>query len=298
MLDTTMRFWFVHSGEVSLREQLVTQITLGIAGGDLKPGERLPSTRAMAQRYGIHANTVSAAYKELEQLGRVESRKGSGVYIRTNSDTRTPAKQSLNLDRDMRNFLQAMRASGFSDDNLRTTFDRCISAAEMQSYTLIEPDDALARIVLRELEDLGISDTTWCKPEDISAYNPPTGKLLVLPSKLASTRALLPDHAVIALTINSVPQSLLAQGNIPSDALIGIASHWHGFLQIAQTMLLARGVSADAMLVRDANEAGWREGLEACAAVICDAITVCALPKATHTIPFRLLAEDTVSSFC
>jgi GntR family transcriptional regulator len=40
-----MRFWFIHSGEVSIREQIVTQVTLGILSEELAPGERLPSTR-------------------------------------------------------------------------------------------------------------------------------------------------------------------------------------------------------------------------------------------------------------
>jgi len=31
--------------EVSIREQLVTQVVLGILGDDLAPGQRLPSTR-------------------------------------------------------------------------------------------------------------------------------------------------------------------------------------------------------------------------------------------------------------
>lgn len=260
MLGSNMRFWFVHSGEVSLREQLITQITLGIASGDLASGQRLPSTRAMAQRYSIHPNTVSAAYRELEEQGRVQSRRGSGVYVLTDghSDVGAPAKHRISVTRETRHFIKSMRASGFTDEELRTTFARCIVATDSHRYTFIESDVAVARIVLRELEDIGISNVTWRRPADLHADNQPSGRVLVLPSKLAATRHLLPDHEVTSLTINSVPQSLLTQGNIPADALIGIVSHWQGFLQIAQTMLLARGVSADAMLVRDANETGWR----------------------------------------
>ena len=44
-------------------------------------GPRLP-TRELARRLGLHANTVSAVYRELEQTGWVESRHGSGVYFR------------------------------------------------------------------------------------------------------------------------------------------------------------------------------------------------------------------------
>jgi hypothetical protein len=52
-----MRLWLSKSSEVPLREQLVTQIILGVASNDLKPEERFPSTRDLARRYKIHSNT-------------------------------------------------------------------------------------------------------------------------------------------------------------------------------------------------------------------------------------------------
>ena len=64
-----MRIWLNRTGEVSLREQLTTQVVLGIVSRDLAPGQRLPSTRELARRYGIHPNTASAAYRQLEQEG-------------------------------------------------------------------------------------------------------------------------------------------------------------------------------------------------------------------------------------
>ena len=77
-----MRLWVNHTGEVSIREQLVTQVVLAILCKELLPGQRLPSTRDLARRFNIHANTASAAYRELEREGWVEFRHGSGVYLR------------------------------------------------------------------------------------------------------------------------------------------------------------------------------------------------------------------------
>jgi DNA-binding transcriptional regulator YhcF (GntR family) len=76
-----MRLWLNRTGEFSLREQLITQVTLAILCKDLLPGRRLPSTRVLARRFGIHANTVSSAYRELEREGWLELRHGSGVYV-------------------------------------------------------------------------------------------------------------------------------------------------------------------------------------------------------------------------
>src|SRR2546423_11593990 len=77
-----MRLWLSKNSDVPLREQLVRQIMLGVISDDLKPGQRLPSTRELARRFRIHSNTVSAAYGDLERAGWLEVRKGSGVYVR------------------------------------------------------------------------------------------------------------------------------------------------------------------------------------------------------------------------
>ena len=74
-----MRLWLNRTGEVSLHEQLITQVVLGILCHELAPGQRLPSTRDLSRRFGIHANTASAAYRQLETEGWVELRHGSGV---------------------------------------------------------------------------------------------------------------------------------------------------------------------------------------------------------------------------
>ena len=72
-----MRLWLSKNGEVPLREQLTAQIVLGIVSGNLPPGQRLPSTRELARRFQIHANTVSAAYRELEERGWLSRAKGA-----------------------------------------------------------------------------------------------------------------------------------------------------------------------------------------------------------------------------
>ena len=77
-----MQLWFARGSEVTIREQLVTQVILGILSDDLAPGQRLPSTRELARRFRLHPNTVSAGYRQLERERWVEFRHGSGVYVR------------------------------------------------------------------------------------------------------------------------------------------------------------------------------------------------------------------------
>jgi GntR family transcriptional regulator len=94
--------------DVPLREQLSTQIVLAILSHDLKPGERLPSTRALGRRFRIHPNTVSAAYRDLSERGWVERRAGSGVYVRAFKAEPAPEARPA-LDELITDFLRLSR---------------------------------------------------------------------------------------------------------------------------------------------------------------------------------------------
>ncbi|MCA1557829.1 MAG: GntR family transcriptional regulator, partial [Acidobacteria bacterium] len=114
-----MRLWLSKNSEVPLREQLVTQVVLGVLSGDLQPGQRLPSTRELARRFHIHSNTVSAAYRELAERGWVEMRKGSGIYIRAQAGIGALPETALELDQLIAVFLNLARTRGFTLDEIR-----------------------------------------------------------------------------------------------------------------------------------------------------------------------------------
>ena len=63
--------------EVTIHDQLAEEITFLIATGELKPGEALPSVRAMARRLRIHHNTVSQVYQDLVGRSLLVRRRGS-----------------------------------------------------------------------------------------------------------------------------------------------------------------------------------------------------------------------------
>ena len=66
---------------VTLAQQLKQQITWLIAGGQLKPGDRLPTVRKMADQLSINLHTVRNAYHKLEADGLVETRQGRGTHV-------------------------------------------------------------------------------------------------------------------------------------------------------------------------------------------------------------------------
>lgn len=65
-----------------LHDQISEQINKLIAEGLLKPGDRLPPERDMAERFKVSRNSVRDALRTLEARGLVEIRQGDGTYIR------------------------------------------------------------------------------------------------------------------------------------------------------------------------------------------------------------------------
>ncbi|SIS40368.1 GntR family transcriptional regulator [Salimicrobium flavidum] len=61
--------------------QVRNQIIEGIALGELKSGERLPSVRGMASDLGINLHTVNKGYKQLEKEGFLQIHRQRGVIV-------------------------------------------------------------------------------------------------------------------------------------------------------------------------------------------------------------------------
>ncbi|MFV0429196.1 MAG: GntR family transcriptional regulator [Arachnia sp.] len=79
-----------------------------------EPGDRLPTERALSQRYGVSAMTVRRALQFLSDGGRIHAVQGRGTFVAQPTVTKTMTNQS---------FSQTMRAQG------RVPSARLLSAA-------------------------------------------------------------------------------------------------------------------------------------------------------------------------
>lgn len=62
-------------------EQVRAQVVAGVQAGELSPGDRLPTVRALAAELGVAPATVARAYRELEADGVVETRGRHGTAV-------------------------------------------------------------------------------------------------------------------------------------------------------------------------------------------------------------------------
>lgn len=291
-----MQLWFAHSTEATLREQLVTQVVLGILSGELAAGQRLPSTRELARRFRLHPNTVSAGYKQLEHDRWVEFRHGSGVYVR-HTKPEVSLSGALALDQAISDLFRAARKLNARLATVRSRLRHWIELQPPDHFLLIEPDEELRAIVALEIERAVNFRVRSCGLDQLKAPVSLDGAIpLALPSKEKAVRQVLPAGVeLVTLGVRSVPASLAGWLPAPKGALVGVASKWPDFLKLSRTMLLAAGFHADGLLLRDARKSNWQRGLKQTAAVVCDSVTAASLAKDCRAIVFPLISEASLA---
>ncbi|MDT7778333.1 MAG: GntR family transcriptional regulator [Acidobacteriota bacterium] len=294
-----MHLWLSKNSDVPLREQLVRQIMLGVVSDDLKPGQRLPSTRELARRFRIHSNTVSAAYRDLERAGWLEVRKGSGVYVRQLGDsdpTDAPLDSRLELDRLISAFLTLARGQGHTLAEVQSRLKHWLSLEPPDHFLVVEPDEGLREILMAEIAEASALRVGGCGYEECGDVGRLGGAAVVaLYSKAEEVRRALPlDASPIFLHTRSIPESLAGEQTPPRDALISVVSRWPKFLEWARVFLVAAGADADALDLRDAREEGWERGLRSSAYVITDALTARRLPTDVTARIYRIVADSSL----
>jgi GntR family transcriptional regulator len=109
---------------VPFYRQIIDQIKFGIASGNLKAGEQLPTVRALAVELKINLNTVTKAYKELEIQRILETQQGTGTFIGKNSISLPVKERSKKLESICNELLTIASSYGFSKDDLITELQK------------------------------------------------------------------------------------------------------------------------------------------------------------------------------
>ena len=271
---------------------MVTQIVLGIVSNDLKIGDRLPSTRDLARRYDIHANTVSSAYRELARRRWVEFRKGSGVYVRARDDE--PLENGLALDQVIGRFFRNLREEGYSLSELQAGVQRSLSMQRPDHFLLLEPDPELRQILVAEIARATKVRVQGVGPDELDGAVAGAAPLVLYGHIGEFADRMKPGTEPLVLHSASVVERMRGQTRPPRDALVAVVSRWPEFLRWARTMLVAAGLEADALSFRDARERNWEKGLRSAAFVITDSLMAPRIPAGCEIKVFRVLAESSI----
>ena len=84
-----MKFEFIQIDKYSpvpLYEQLKGCLITAIRSGNLIPGQKLPTEDELCRKFGISRPVVRQAYGDLNKLGMLVRKRGSGSFVRSNTD--------------------------------------------------------------------------------------------------------------------------------------------------------------------------------------------------------------------
>jgi GntR family transcriptional regulator len=62
-------------------KQIVDQVRLAVAIGQISEGDQLPTVRALAEKLLVNPNTVAKAYSELAREGIIDGQQGRGAFV-------------------------------------------------------------------------------------------------------------------------------------------------------------------------------------------------------------------------
>ena len=105
-----------HSG-VPPYLQIVQQVRQALRMGILQEGDQLPTVKEVVGMVAINPNTVFKAYRELEMLGLVEGRTGSGTFI-SGRPVGPPPKVQGALAEDLKAWIDKAKKAGLDEESI------------------------------------------------------------------------------------------------------------------------------------------------------------------------------------
>ncbi len=109
---------------VPIYQQIGDYIRSAVAAGVYRPGEMIPSLRAMALDLTVNPNTVQRAYEELEREGLIEARKGLGMFVTRNGTTSAQTKSEQAVYSAFGQGIRAGHAANMPAMHIRATFGK------------------------------------------------------------------------------------------------------------------------------------------------------------------------------
>jgi len=141
------------ASDVPAYQQICDRIVTLVDEGTLRPGDRLPPTRALGTSIGFHRSTVVRAYNDLRALGYLESRGGSYSTVRQRPPT-TSSGSAMRSDDDLidwhavtRPSVRALHTHTAMDTIKTATSGNVIDFDRLCADPDLAPDDDLRRCI-------------------------------------------------------------------------------------------------------------------------------------------------------
>ncbi|MFE7931259.1 GntR family transcriptional regulator [Streptomyces sp. NPDC057456] len=119
--------------------QIVEQTERALRMGTLKVGDKLPTAREVVAATAINPNTVLRAYRDMEQAGLVELRRGLGTFV-TRSLARPGAEDDSPLRADLTAWTARARGAGLERADILALVTATLDAYDNEQDSNIPGD--------------------------------------------------------------------------------------------------------------------------------------------------------------
>ena len=256
-----IQFRIQPDSEIPASNQLFNQIRFAIASRQYPPGYKLPSTRALAMQTGLHRNTISKVYRQLEENGLVESLAGSGIYVRAQgheggSRLQSPIlKEHPEAYKVVQQALDELLSQGCSLNQAREIFlaemDWRLRCSARVLVAVPETDIGAGQLMVYELEESLQIPIQLVSMEELATVldQTPSGTVVTSRYFIADAEAIAAPKAVrvIPIDIYDYAKEIEMVKNLSKDSCMGIVSLSSGILRAVEVIL--HGIRGDELLV-------------------------------------------------
>lgn len=110
--------------------QIESQLRDFILSGQLPPGMKLPSVRALAKDLACSVITTRRAYQDLEGEGFIRTRQGMGTVVAEIAEDRMSRHRLEPVEKAFDEAIRAGKRAGFSEGELRGIFEQTLETNE------------------------------------------------------------------------------------------------------------------------------------------------------------------------
>ncbi len=97
--------------------QVINELKKKMVKGELKPGEKMPSSRDLAVAYKVNQNTAARIYREMEMAGYCFTRRGIGTFVSEEENMFQDLKKEM-ADELLKNFMHEMSGLGYQKNDI------------------------------------------------------------------------------------------------------------------------------------------------------------------------------------
>lgn len=112
---------------VAVYLQIENHVQFAIASGKLQAGDQLPSVRELSERLHVNPNTVAKAYRDLEVMGLLYTRRGMGVFINKNIESKCREECKRRIINRLHEVASEAKASGMAKKDIIEIIDKSMA---------------------------------------------------------------------------------------------------------------------------------------------------------------------------